>query len=101
MTDDKKFPNAPEGRQWWISLSAGPGKSYLLKVCLVHAHSRKKTLDQEVVRKVGPHLSRQELRGQAVDAAKRVLELREWIKDSTILAVELNEEANGRPVVPS
>lgn len=95
MTDGNKFPKAPEGRQWWISLSAGPGESYLLEVRLVHAHSRKKTLDQEVVRTVGPHLTRQEIRGHAVDAAKRVLELREWIKDSTILVVELNEEANG------
>ena len=100
MTDGKKFPKAPEGTEWYVTIERSQREGNWVRVRLMNDTFSGVTLAFKRYRlpsDASPGITR----FCAIVAAEDALEDYAKGEADQALAEALTEEANGRPVIPS
>ena len=100
MADGNKFPKAPSGTEWRVSVERSQGGGDWVRASLVDSASPTAIIASRRYRLTRVD-SGESARLWAIAAAGRALEEYAGIEADKTLAEALTEEANGRPVVPS
>ena len=100
MADGNKFPKAPSGTEWRVTIERSKKGGDWVRARLVHATFSRATIASKRYRLTRWDCA-ESTRLWAIAAAVKAME--EYAKGEAeqTLAEMLTEEANGRPVVPS
>ena len=93
MTDDKKFPKAPEGTEWHVNIERSERGGDWVRVGLVNDTFSRVTIAFKRYR-LTPRDCAESTRHWAITAAEEVLKEYARVKADQALAEALTEEAN-------